>query len=77
MTTSQRKPSIRFKVTQDIKHPDGSSDKKVREFNSLSDFKKTMILMGFPTVVTYDLQKHGKAHFDYDEFSVDLTLESL
>lgn len=77
MSSSRRKPSIKFKVTQHIKHPDGSVDKKERTYESLSDYKRSMIMMGFPTIVSYELQKHGKAHFDYEEFSVDMTMESL
>lgn len=75
---SSRKPTrAQFKVTQKINHPDGSQDQKERIFQSLSEFKRSMIVMGFPVHITYDLQKHGKAHFDYEEFSVDMTLEVI
>lgn len=73
--SSRKRKGVTFKVMQKINHPDGSQDFKEREYKSLSDFKRSMAIMGFPVQVTYDLQKHGKAHFDYDVFSVDMTLE--
>jgi hypothetical protein len=73
--SSRKRKGVTFKVIQKINHPDGSSDLKEREYKSLSDFKRSMLIMGFPTSVTYELQKHGRAHFDYDMFSVDMTLE--
>jgi hypothetical protein len=73
--SSLKRNGVTFRVTQVIKHPDGSIDNKERDYKSLSEFKRSMILMGFPSLITYDLQKHGKAHFDYDDFSVSMTLE--
>lgn len=68
----------KFKVTQKITHSqDGSKTEKIREFKSLSDFKRAMAVMGFPTHVTYTLQKHKHAVFDYEEFQVELILEDL
>lgn len=63
-----------YKVTQDITHQDGSTDQKIREFKSLSEFKRVMSIMGFPVHLIYDLKKHGFASFDYDEFSVNMSL---
>jgi len=63
-----------YTVTQDITHHDGQTDQKIRTFKSISEFKRSMSVMGFPVSLIYDLQKHGSANFDYEEFGVNMSL---
>lgn len=67
----------KFKVIQKITYSDGTKEEKIRHFKSMSEFKRIMSVMGFPTHVTYTIQKHKHAAFDYEDFQVELIMEDV
>lgn len=68
-------PFHRFSVNQYLIDKDGNEESRNMKFVSMSELKRKLISLGFPTHIIYELQKSKAVEFEHDPYTVKLTME--